>query len=36
MVQRTGLEHLLRLRLAYYPLGDPNSNEFRYPPTAFA
>jgi hypothetical protein len=34
LVLVTGLERLLRLRLAYYSPGDPNSYEFRYPPTA--
>ena len=26
-----GIRRLLRLRLAYYTLDDPNSSEFRYP-----
>ena len=30
-----GVDRLLRLRLAYYSFGDPNSCEFRYPPHGF-
>ena len=35
LVGVTGVDRLLRLRLAYYSLGDPNPYGFRYPPTAF-
>ena len=30
-----GLDRMLRLRLASFPLGDRNSHEFQYPPHAF-